>query len=69
MTFKTYLDILTNIYKDNPELRDKKVIYGVDSEGNAFMPVVYAPSFGTLDDTYFEAKTKIDKSVNAVCLN
>ena len=52
------------------------VVYAIDEEGNAFHPIVYAPTLGYWDKKYNEfytlnEETKLDdcKSPNAVCIN
>ena len=70
-TFGEYVTMLNDFLSKNPSLADKKVVYGVDSEWNAFHEVYWSPSFGVFesDEKYFESKEAISEEVNAVCIN
>ena len=70
-TFKTYIEWVNKLYKDNPNLKEVQVITAGDDEGNSFHPVVYSPVPGHFEDGSFYTVEKDEDGnyINAVCLN
>jgi len=60
MKLKDYATMISKLAKRYPNL---EVVYAVDDEGNAYHPVVYAPSVMTVGVGYDE------KEETVLCLN
>ncbi len=52
MNFKDYVENLTTLLKDNPELGDLLVITAKDDEGNGFNEVWSEPTLGEFNSEY-----------------
>lgn len=66
-TLKTYVEWITKVLQENPELGEVQVITASDDESNSFHGVYYKPTKGwlTADGDF----TSSEHPVNAVCLN
>lgn len=65
MKFKQYADAIAQLAAD-PATHDLEVIYAIDDEGNAYMPVPFGPTLGHYEDMEFSDE---GAPVNAVCIN
>lgn len=50
MTLEDFTNNCINLMKDRPETADYKVVFSIDSEGNAYDNVYYSPSVGMMDE-------------------
>jgi len=80
ITLKQHLDRLTELVKKNPKLKDMKIIYSTDSEGNHFENVVFKATSGMLSEggEFFSEQEIYGKNpdvlqsklaINCVCIN
>ena len=67
MKFKDYVKLLTNLAKEHPEIKDMKVVYSRDDEGNYYGEVYYSPSIGVFNNGEFDSEE--DANANCVCIN
>lgn len=66
MKLKEYAKKIAALAEKYP---DFEVLYAIDDEGNAYMPVVHSPEVGQLDeDEWFDPDAKASDR-NAICIN
>ena len=53
MNLNTYIDLLKEMVKENPEVGKMTVVYASDDEGNSFDEVRFAPMVGMLHDSSY----------------
>jgi len=66
ITFKRFVKNLNVFLEKYPETANHQVIFAADNEGNAFYPIVYAPSRGHYEHLDFDTDAETS---NAVCIN
>jgi hypothetical protein len=71
MKFGEYLENLTELLQEHPELIDADVIFAADDEGNDYGIVNWIPSVGYFDKQEREFYTEDDdiSTINAVLIN
>lgn len=73
MTFKDFVENLSEYLKNRPETADLTVATASDSEGNSYYPVWYdEPTLGIMDnynDFTSNNDGEIGKPNNAICVN
>lgn len=75
MKLKDYMTTLEKLVKENPKCLDMDIVYGVDDEGNEFIPVSYEPQVGVFKNKAFYTPSEYKhfsitaKEENAVCIN
>ena len=76
MKFKEYVENLSELLKDNPELGDLLTVYSSDDEGNNYQILGTSPSIGSFEGAYqgefiheedFEEEDI--EGPNAICVN
>ncbi|MEE9532726.1 MAG: hypothetical protein V3W52_17240 [Syntrophobacteria bacterium] len=77
MQFKEFVDNVTKLLADRPELAEMDVVASGDDEGNDFRKVFYTPTVGEFDadDGEFTDEDEDDPdmdeltAINAICIN
>ena len=72
MILKDFLENINKLVEENPGLLDKKVIYSIDDEWNAFKNIHYTPSIWMIDkENEFIQNTdeEFEWEINCICIN
>jgi len=67
MLLSDFINNLTTLVEENPEMANLIVCTSKDDEGNGHSLVTYKPSIGSYDEE--EREFTPEKVVNAICVN
>lgn len=71
MKFKEFVENVSRLLENRPELGDFEAVTSKDDEGNGFNIVYFEPSLGYFDGDEFtpEDEEELKEEINAVCIN